>query len=70
MSKLILPHQLVDKKLKEAGLDGYLDPTTGLLLPYSAEAERIIRERLEGAIAAREVQPRNNIRTARRSTPR
>jgi hypothetical protein len=70
MSKIILPHQLVDKQLKDAGVDGYIDPTTGLLLPYSAESERIIRERLEHLSARPTVQPRNNIRTARRRTPR
>lgn len=63
MSKLILPYQLVDKQLKDAGLDGYIDPSTGLFLPRSAESEHIIRSRLEQLSTARAVQPRNNTRT-------
>jgi len=60
MSKIILPYQLVDKQLKDVGLDGYIDPGTGLLLPYSAESERIIRERLEHLSVTRTVHTRNN----------
>jgi hypothetical protein len=63
MSKLILPRELVDKQLKDMGIDGYLDPGTGLLLPYSAESERIIRERLESLYAARKVFPSDDLTT-------
>lgn len=68
MSKIILPHQIVDKQLKDAGLDGYIDPGTGLLLPYSAESERIIRERLENLSVTRTVHTRNNTATKSRRT--
>ncbi len=70
MSKIIRPHELVDKQLRDAGCDGYIDPGTGLLLPYSAESERIIRERLEHLSATREVQSSDNIATPRRRTTR
>jgi hypothetical protein len=63
MSKIILPHQVVDKQLKDHGLDGYIDPGTGLLLPRSAESERIIRERLEGILTARQIHASNNTGT-------
>jgi hypothetical protein len=47
--KIILPTELVDQQLKETGIDGLIDPGTGLLLPRSPEAEKIIRDRLEHA---------------------
>jgi hypothetical protein len=58
--QIILPRELADEKLKELGVDGYIDPTTGLLLPYSAESERIIRERLEDLHTARAVHASDN----------
>lgn len=42
---LWLPTEVNDEALKEVGIEGYIDPTTGLMLPYSEEAQKIILER-------------------------
>lgn len=65
VNKIILPHEIIDKQLKEVGVDGYIDPTTGLLLPRSEESHRIITQRL---LAPRQIHPRNNTETKTRGT--
>jgi hypothetical protein len=45
------PVEVNDELLKAAGVDGYIDPVTKLLLPHSKESERIIAQRVEDGIA-------------------
>lgn len=43
MNKIILQHELVDEQLRQIGMDGYVDPDTGLFLPFGVRGTRDVQ---------------------------
>jgi hypothetical protein len=56
---LMLPSEFVDQQLKARGIEGYVDPTTGLFLTSDNEQAREL-------LAARKIHPRKYTPAKRR----
>lgn len=60
---LILPFEFVDQQLKERGIQGHVDPTTGLFLTVDNDQAKQL-------LTTRKVHPTNHTGTQRRRTAR